>query len=44
MEDYKDLAIEKHEISRKLQMVQSYAKMKKYDELALFLDEETQGE
>jgi len=44
MDDYRELSIEKHEISRKLQIVQSYAKMKKYDELAEFLDKEIEKE
>lgn len=44
MEDYKDLAIEKHEITRKLQIVQSYAKMKRFDDLEQFLDREIEKE
>jgi len=44
LEDYRDLAIEKHEITRKLQMIQSYAKMKRFDDLELFLDEEIEKE
>lgn len=44
VEDYRDMAIEKHEISRKLQIVQSYAKMKKYDELENYLNEEIEKE
>jgi hypothetical protein len=44
MEDYRDLAMEKHEITRKLQMIQSYAKMKRYDELEVFLDKEIEKE
>lgn len=40
LDDYRDMAIEKHEITRKLQIIQSYAKMKKYDELDVYLAEE----
>ncbi len=32
-EDHREIIIEKHEIARKLQIVQSYVKMKKLDEL-----------
>lgn len=44
MDDYRDLSIEKHEITRKLQIIQSYAKMKKYDELEVYLTEELNDE
>ena len=44
LEDYRDLAIEKHEITRKLQIIQSYAKMKRYDDLELFLNQEIEKE
>lgn len=40
IDDYRDVAIEKHEITRKLQIIQSYAKMKKYDELDNYLENE----
>jgi len=40
VDDYRDVAIEKHEITRKLQIIQSYAKMKKYDELESYLENE----
>lgn len=40
IDDYRDVAIEKHEITRKLQVIQSYAKMKKYDELEEYLENE----
>lgn len=44
MDDYRDISIEKHEITRKLQIIQSYAKMKKYDELEAYLTEELNDE
>ncbi len=44
IDDYRDVAIEKHEITRKLQIVQSYAKMKKYDELEAYLEDEIYNE
>lgn len=44
LDDYRDVAIEKHEITRKLQIIQSYAKMKKYDELEGYLQEELDKE
>jgi len=44
MDDYRDISIEKHEITRKLQIIQSYAKMKKYDELEVYLTEELNDE
>ena len=44
MDDYRDISIEKHEITRKLQIIQSYAKMKKYDELEVYLTEELDDE
>ncbi len=40
IEDYRDISIEKHEISRKLQIIQSYVKMKRYDELDEFLSKD----
>lgn len=42
VDDYRDVAIEKHEITRKLQIIQSYAKMKKYDELESYLENEVE--
>ena len=44
VDDYRDVAIEKHEITRKLQIIQSYAKMKKYDELETYLEDEIYNE
>lgn len=44
IDDHKDISIEKHEISRKLQIIQSYAKMKKYNELDIFLSQEIDSE
>jgi len=44
VEDFRDVAIEKHEITRKLQIVQSYAKMKKYKELESYLQKELDNE
>lgn len=44
LDDYRDVAIEKHEITRKLQIIQSYAKMKKYDALETYLQEELEKE
>lgn len=44
LDDYRDVAIEKHEITRKLQIIQSYAKMKKYDELEEYLQQELDKE
>lgn len=44
LEDYRDLAIEKHEITRKLQIIQSYAKMKRYEDLEAFLNQEIERE
>lgn len=44
IEDYRDVSIEKHEITRKLQIVQSYAKMKKFKELEQYLDQEIEKE
>lgn len=44
IEDYKDMTIEKHEITRKLQIIQSYAKMKKLDELEAYLNDEIEKE
>ena len=41
-EDHREIIIEKHEIARKLQIVQSYVKMKKLDELEKFLEEEVE--
>lgn len=40
IEDYRDVAIEKHEITRKLQIIQSYVKMKKFNELETYLESE----
>lgn len=40
IDDFRDMAIEKHEITRKLQIIQSYAKMKKYQELEKYISEE----
>ena len=40
IEDFRELSIEKHEISRKLQIIQSYAKMKKYKELETYLSQD----
>ncbi|MCH4887141.1 hypothetical protein EZV73_06145 [Acidaminobacter sp. JC074] len=44
MDDYRDVSIEKHEITRKLQIIQSYAKMKNYDELEAYLQSELEKE
>lgn len=44
LDDYRDISIEKHEITRKLQIIQSYAKMGKYDELEVYLTEELNDE
>lgn len=44
IEDYRDVSIEKHEITRKLQIIQSYAKMKKFQELEDYLDKEIEKE
>lgn len=44
IEDYRDVSIEKHEITRKLQIIQSYAKMKKFKELEQYLDQEIEKE
>ena len=44
MDDYRDVSIEKHEITRKLQIIQSYAKMKKYDDLEAYLQSELEKE
>jgi len=44
MDDYRDVAIEKHEITRKLQIIQSYAKMRNYDDLEAYLQSELEKE
>ncbi len=44
MEDYREISMEKHEISRKLQIIQSYVKMKRYDELDVFLSRDMNEE
>lgn len=43
IDDFRDVAIEKHEITRKLQIIQSYAKMKKYDELEDYISGELES-
>lgn len=42
LEEHKEIIIEKHEIARKLQIIQSYVKLKKLDELEFFLANEVE--